>query len=183
MFSSGFAVTISQSASLPEDDPDTFSLFLEWVYGGRFAQLVYSVQDGGGPFFHRVKLYVVAEKLCLGELADYTMMNLMSNLQQFKICPNVMLMKVAYTGTAAGSTIRNFMCSYLHYLMKTKHEYWWVQIIRDTLAGIPELLYDFIQLVRENEGNSKLVDLVEMPKCTFHKHSKGADCAYKGKLL
>jgi hypothetical protein len=59
MFCSQFLESEQQSAKLPEEDPATFGLLLEWVYGkGRLEPLDISKNtSAGGPVIDRVKLY------------------------------------------------------------------------------------------------------------------------------
>jgi hypothetical protein len=35
MFSGGFKEVIESTVRMPEDDPDAFDLFMEWIYAGR----------------------------------------------------------------------------------------------------------------------------------------------------
>ncbi|TVY80459.1 hypothetical protein LSUE1_G005344 [Lachnellula suecica] len=82
MFCGQFLESEQQSATLPEDDPIVFNLFLMWVYGdGSLAPVDFSKNTvDSGPILDRIKLYGFAEKICLTELSDYLMTTLISNL-------------------------------------------------------------------------------------------------------
>jgi hypothetical protein len=185
MFKSGFSETTTSTAYLPEDDPDVFSLFLEWVYGHRLTPVTaaaMALPNNSHFFMDRVKLYVFAEKICLDELCDYTMSNLMSLLQQYERSPTIQQMREAYEGTAVGSPIRRFMCLSLLFHAKNEDEdsHWTSKLLSEALVGVPDLCFDFMGLVREG---GRLADPKKMGKCGFHKHAEGEECQYKGIML
>lgn len=45
MFSSVFQEDVTQSAKLPEDDPDTFDLFIDWLNQARISILPVEKKD------------------------------------------------------------------------------------------------------------------------------------------
>lgn len=181
MFTSGFAETASQSASLPEDKPDILGLFLEWVYGGRVLHAAtWTRKTSMG---NKIHLYNFAEKICLDELADFTMTSLMSDLREGRSLVGIFAVKMTYRETPAGSPLRKFLCHGIHYVTHTTKEgaNWPAKTLCDALTEVPELLQDFIEISRELGGT--IENPTEMPKCKFHKHAKGAECAYKESML
>lgn len=64
----GFKEGYESSITMPEDDPQTFELFLHWLYQGALPHGL--IDDDFHPLLH---LYIFAEKLCLDEVANKTM--------------------------------------------------------------------------------------------------------------
>jgi len=185
MFTGGFTESATFSAYHPEDDPEVFSLFLEWVYGRQFAPVTEAnmKEPSNSHFFmYRVKLYIFAEKLCLDELCDYTITNLMSLLQQYARSPTVQQMREAYKGSAVDSPMRKFMCYnfYLHLKTGVEASHWMSKALSDALVAVPDLCFDFMKLSREV---NRVENPKRMAKCAFHKHAEGEECAYKGIML
>lgn len=186
MFNSTFAESRTLSASLPEDDPDIFSLFLEWVYTKHFTPVTPAMMNEQGNsvlFMNRVKLYIFAEKLCLDELCDYTMSNLISLLKEYNRSPSVPQMREAYKGSAQESPIRRFMCMNFYYHLKSQDEnsHWSTKSLSEVLVQVPELCKDFLGLEREwSTKKGEMGAPKEMRVCGFHKHGEGRGCGVRG---
>lgn len=70
-FAGGFAESHTNSMRLEEDDPNIFAMLIGWVYGNAIAPpSEVDRQADIGPF---VKLYRLADKLCMEHLKNDTM--------------------------------------------------------------------------------------------------------------
>ncbi|KAF4624291.1 hypothetical protein G7Y89_g13882 [Cudoniella acicularis] len=193
MFSSGFIESEEGHATLPDEDPAIFSLFVEWLYGnGRLSPVDISKSTtSSGPVIDRIKLYGFAERICLIELADYLMTNLISNLRHYERSPSKEGMKLAYVETRQGSPLRKYMANSLYFIMKFDGEDtpWSSRALCDTLraSGADDLLFDLIQVTRKHEVDSKALKYSADPrigsKCRWHAHADGAPCLLQGEIL
>jgi hypothetical protein len=63
MFSSVFQEGLTQSAKLPENDPDTFDLFIDWLYQARISILPAEKKDEVQAATRAmIKFHIFAEK-------------------------------------------------------------------------------------------------------------------------
>jgi hypothetical protein len=185
MFKPGFSESRTSTGYLSDDDPSIFSLFLEWVYGHHLTSVTaaaMALPNNSLFFMDRVKLYIFAEKICMDELCDYTITNLMSILQHYERSPTVQQMREACKGSAVGSPIRKFMCYNLLFHLKTEAEdsHWMSRALSDALVEVPDLCFDFMKLSREV---SRVGCPKNMAKCGFHKHGEGVECGFRGIML
>ncbi|CAG8979576.1 hypothetical protein HYALB_00010777 [Hymenoscyphus albidus] len=192
MFSSGFLEAEEKSGSLPDEEPIVFALFLEYLYGGgRLSPVDVTLStQSSGPIVDRIKLYGFAERICLVELADYVMTNLISNLKHYERTPSREGILLAYKETRTGSSLRRYMSSALYYVMKyeTEDSPWTAEALCETLKEVDDLLYDLIVVTRKHEAHippatKKSVDPRIGSKCRFHSHPENAVCLLKGDIL
>ena len=184
MFTGGFKETKGKSATLLEDDPVVFSAFLQWVYGGkRLAPVIMQPGTAVPPdFIPRIELYGFAEKYCITELTDYIMTNIMSTLCHYE--PDVEEIVAAYENTRSKSPLRAFMSDNLYFIAKVAPEesYWSSSRIGDGINRNGDLATDFILLFKKHDGKG-VRRPSKQPKCTYHTHAEGAECAFKDEIL
>lgn len=180
--SGGFKEAIENTVRMPEDDPDAFNLFVEWLYMGRLQPVnIDKHTTTGGPIFDRIKLYCFAEKHCLGDLMDYTMSSLMSNYTKYKKLPTFAAMTYAYQHTAAGSKLPFFVAHALRYIISDLSgvAYWPSEEIDRIMVDIEELMMDVLPLMRSDRQHEMVPwSPAYLQKCTFHMHEKGDACPY-----
>ena len=74
MFKSGFMEGLKKSTDLPEDDPETFETFIQWLYDDELDDIeIDRESQWSEPLLGRMKLVLFAEKYCIDVLADYAM--------------------------------------------------------------------------------------------------------------
>lgn len=78
MFNGGFQEAKERVAKLPEDDPASFDVLIEWVYSPNPQQIrqleqVKTSDDAGAASWNVLSLYSLLEKLCLPDLQDLVM--------------------------------------------------------------------------------------------------------------
>lgn len=168
-----------QCAELPEDDPEVFSMFLEWLYSQRIARLGKSAPDSTSSLDH-IKLYCFAEKYCLSDLMDFAVSALFAFLVDATCLPILTTIQYVYEHTASGSPIRPFMIQVLQYVAihKSDSGYWKTDDLCNMMIGCRELTMDYLQLVRETNGvyihNPRKLD-----PCLFHVHGEKEVCSVK----
>jgi len=114
MFESGFQESIDQTATLPEDDPEVFALFIQWIYGNAFKKPTNVTEDSPSTF-RLVQVYAFAEKISLPILMDYTMTYIISRFVKNKIMPSIDTVCEAYRTTHQDSKLRLFGSRYLSF--------------------------------------------------------------------
>jgi hypothetical protein len=181
----GFIESVDDTATLPEDDPATFSLFLEWLYTARLAPLDISKStQTSGPFVNRIKLYQFAHKLCLLNLADYTMTNMMSNYDHHNGCPSQFAVSLAYRITGPGSHLRSYMLHNLLFQAETGKL--GTQELCRAFIGNEDLIIDYIS-IKDKWDDNPSVDVRSDPqkksRCLWHYHEKDGECAFKDEIL
>lgn len=185
MFQGGFKEGQENAATLPEEDPVIFGLFLEWLYKDRLSKMKLATSTPrDGPFTNRIKLFQYAVKICLPQLQDLTMSDLMDNIEIHNRHPNLRSVIVSYESTPAGSPLRKFMARTLLSVVGTGT--YSTECATDEIMGNADLVRDIIRLTGEKnaqEGANFDVLPWEMPRCDFHAHAPGADCAYMDRTM
>jgi len=188
MFEGRFQESEEQLACLPDEYPAVFSLFLEWIYKDRLAK--FSLADStcsSGPFMDRVKLYPYAGKICMPDLEDYVMSDMIASCQYHRCWPSPQAVLLAYEGIVPGSKLRTFMADSF-YLSVTL-----VEANSGSIARLPsgffnnaDLLRDILSLLaKDNDNDTHLpgVELRKADKCKYHNHVGDLECPYKDFLL
>jgi hypothetical protein len=120
MFQGGFKEDQEQVATLPEEDPVIFDLFLEWLYKDRLSKIdITTSTETAGPYMDHIKLFQYAVKICLPQLQDFVTSDLMYNYEVHIKQPSFRAIMVSYEVTPAGSPLQNFMARTLLQLVGT----------------------------------------------------------------
>ncbi|KUJ10645.1 uncharacterized protein LY89DRAFT_595908 [Mollisia scopiformis] len=180
MFSSGFKEAVERKAYLPEDSPEAFHLFLEWLYIENFR----TSDKADGKDGLRVKVYCLAEKICQPDLMDYTISSIISNLDRDGRILLTSTMLSAYKSSDPDSKLRKFVARCFFYALYSdpnSNGDWNIEELSEAMNASQDLCRDALTLVRDllQYGGSR-VDPRRLAKCTFHTHEKGAACSYKG---
>jgi hypothetical protein len=186
MLQGPFKEAVEHTVRLPEDDPDAFGLFLEWVYGGGLLQPADMKKhtSTNGPIFDRVKLYCFAEKICLDRLVDYTMTSLLSAYSKNKRSPSAMAISYAYEHSSSDSPLRKFALESFVQTAFNKEATWNVKNLSDTMLSSEDLRIDFLRLTMSGEAlNIKTATPpTKRSPCTYHVHNKDEDCPFKNEV-
>jgi hypothetical protein len=190
MFDGNFKEAQELRATLPEDDPHTVGLFIEWAYAGRVAT--------NEPISDQILLYGFAEKLCLDELADHVMTNIMSMIarrrelspSRSRLTSDGANVKLAYDITAPHSYLRAFMARLFFFEMVGREAT--QQMLKEqgaALGSCVDLATTIATLV--NSHSLKLLGCPYMPvrspvdlsPCEFHHHSTDRTCPFSAKTI
>ncbi|TVY49193.1 Actin-binding protein [Lachnellula occidentalis] len=183
MFSGGFKEASEQAAKMPDDDPGTFGLFLEWLYAGRITPIPPIKPNGRDEhreiYFRRVKLYCFAEKIVCPKLMDYTMTVIISTHLRTNTLPRFEPITFVYQNSPSCSVLRKFMSLAVYRVVtKCSTEFWTNEDIREFLLRDEEGVMDLVKLLRHSSGKIA-EDPSKMALCTFHVHPKTEECQFK----
>jgi hypothetical protein len=187
MFKSGFKEATENSANFPEDTPSTFDIHLEWLYTGSLRQLNQSRNHtAAGPTFVSdwapQQVYALADKLCLSDLCDRVMDNLLDADQKANILPGLAAMKRRYSDSPEGSTMRKYAAYSFYYIMmeyreETDVEKWSNIELGKLLVSADGLAHDYLALAREKgSAVGKVPRPTQLPRCYFHQHAESKPC-------
>ena len=114
--SGSFAEAELNSVTMPEDDPNIFKLWVQWLYVGQFTY----VKERVGEIM--VKGWILGDKLGCYIFRDVVMVKLLachsSGLGHDLIDPSTL--RAAYEGSAPGSLLRRWALD--SFLFETKHK-------------------------------------------------------------
>ena len=190
----GFKEAREELGTFPEDSADAFELLLEWIYTGSFHSID---RDADEPLLTtmvhaRIQLYGLAEKICLSNLADYTMTRLVAIAQDPSPLnpPTAEIVRIAYDITAHGSPLRKFVSMWLYFSMRdeqqcrasTAHHVsivlagGGVEVVGDVIAHLRNDDHD--QLLTFHEKIDGVLVNPDYPlMCDFHTHAKDEECS------
>ena len=108
---SGFREAESKEVKLPEDEPETFDNFVQWLYTGDFEKPKSESSYPDWEFFFNT--YVLADKLGAPKFGNY-IMNVMINEAETRwneelSLPDAAAVCVAYENTPESSPLRRFL--------------------------------------------------------------------------
>jgi hypothetical protein len=177
MFNGGWKEASNNSATLPEDSPESIDLLIGWVYSNTIRPL--TVHGSADTYsWQPVPFWELADKLCLPELQDRIMdawirlfnaKNFLLGAPQIEECYNL---------TAEGSPIRHYACqSFVFGTLTFVESAWPIASYQPLLKKNDDLARDFLLALRGQAGIAPS-DPRKLPKCDFHVHEKGAPCSY-----
>jgi hypothetical protein len=183
-FTSGFKETVDQAARLTDVDPETFDLFLEWIYRGSFRTIdMTKSKPTTGPIVDRIKLYAWAEEMCSPELMNYTATSIISALKSVRKYDDNLShegSRMIYDLTSAKAPLRRFAVMGMHYGMVSYENdgCWTTASILEAIKGCTDLEQDLMNLLRHTFTKSPPQDPTKLPACTFHVHEKDKTCKF-----
>lgn len=146
---------------LPEDDVDTFELFIQWLYKQRYelpeAPLEPTVDKTCWSYLEwPVKLLVLSEKYHISKLKLNVIEALLAYINmKDEFCPHVPpqpCVEYAYNNTNRGSGIRRLLADW--YAQSLNSEWFTDQGTRDWLIDIPEFAIDLLIVISKFVSDS-----------------------------
>ena len=171
---------------LPEDDPNAFALFIDWIYRSKIPER--KKKEDQATLYN---LYIFAEKLCLDDLANATMDEIQKlvDSHDHSFDQHSTLISKVYNETSSDSLLRKF-CSHL-----MAFELW---VEAAAVIGDPRLIDDAglqkawivckdnVDLFKDFWSHIMTCSVEEGPpepryseyygNCEFHKHRDGESC-------
>ena len=95
--------------TLPEDDENTFELFVDWLYHRRYEITSPPKSPEKDVFMQPVKLFVLADKYDVCSLKDLIASKLFLAFKQNLAVPRLSTIAYAYEHTSQSSTIRKML--------------------------------------------------------------------------
>jgi hypothetical protein len=145
LFNGGFKEAVTQSATLPEEHPKVFGIFVSWLYRDEIDKTI--THDPLGPAI-LAELYFMAEKYVLPRLMDNTMDMIVEALKTQKQWPGPLTWTKVYDRTKEGSKLRLLMartCVWVIVSYPDDDPNWASEEIHATLSSCPEMLMDVIR--------------------------------------
>jgi hypothetical protein len=187
MFNGGFAEALNSTATLPEDCPEAFGLFVAWIYQDKIE--LPKDMDEVSPIPIFIKLFGFAEKYGIVELADKMIDTLIKVMVTKDWHPKPDDMELAYDPEyiPAHSKLRLLMSRSFVYLTLVHNEdltitHWNRNFMTDAAMRTPELLIDAFGLMRGQAG-VKPMDARYASACDYHRHGEGLPCPYTSQLI
>jgi hypothetical protein len=186
-FTGGFQEAQENSMHLPEDDPNAFALFIDWIYRSKIPKG--KKQEDQATLYN---LYIFAEKLCLDDLANATMDQIQKLLDSFgsSFDEHSTLISKVYIETSSDSPLRK-LCYHLMAL------HLWVEAITPPKGHAPlidnpglekawSVCKDHVDLFKDfwshllkcsvGDGPPDPCHAGDCGRCEFHKHRDGESC-------
>ncbi|TGO25217.1 hypothetical protein BPAE_0085g00370 [Botrytis paeoniae] len=175
--------------NLPEKEPTSFALFLDWIHRGVYAPL--DIEEGLIPFRSRIILYGLGVEYELQELMDYTMTVLITNYAMHdELAFDEEYANLIYLDTDDGSKLRSFVSYSLAISILAMGDFaekqaWMME------SGHPELWRDVSNWMNVIKKGSFVTPSVSssspkplaLSKCIFHVHDVGAACEFMGDIF
>jgi hypothetical protein len=190
MFAGGFKEAHENTAYFPEDKPEVFALLIEWFYKDSYQQIPEnaSLPVVRGMLRLRLEVYALADKLCMLDLADYTMTSYLSAYALHRMSSSAITVNLAYDLLDSSSPMLRYHQDHVYFalvVITPGSNMSWSSINRaSNLVANPELLEAVLDRLHRREQASlreTAVDPVKYP-CKYHHHPNGEErCAYRSR--
>jgi hypothetical protein len=156
MFNSGFQESLSQSATLPEDNPKAFALFVDWVYLNTLPVLPVAKTPKVVPTSFPA-LFAFSEKYCIVQLCDNIMDTIVQLGKQGNTEAGCFMMEDGYRKTRPGSRLRLYILRSYVYLTKVNSQVlpWPPEKFYMLALRCNELLFDFFAETTSDRDSKK----------------------------
>jgi len=164
-------------AHLPEDDPDVFSLFIEWLYCSTLKTITTLGERESELAVGIFKAIVLADKYCLTEFGDrlmtiYAARNKLSPLPELSNC---------YNEVGPQNKFRLYATRWVAYVTlcyaDSRHPGCSNENIAKVFEMNPELGREVLKAMRNQSGIAQKNPNMA-PPCDYHSHPQAAICPY-----
>jgi hypothetical protein len=189
MFGGGFEEATTSTATFPEDESVTFGRLLNWVYHGTVPAVILHKDEEGKwkENWDVLKLYTLAEKLCISEVMDRALEALMSGQRYSNVLPGIEDIDAGYSSTGENSSMRKFLCQTFIYALTSFNTgrpggAWENAGMQMLLVKHPDLAKDIVPILRGTMGQKVGNPLhpLKASKCAFHSHGENEPCFLGG---
>lgn len=183
MFQGGFKEATENTATFPEDSPESFGLLVEWIYTGIVRPLV-TISDNNTNNYSVRDFYALAETLCLTVLKDTTL----SGFQKFELNNRLMMdvefLRQRWKASAEGSGLRLYTIDSLDYIFQaltTKNDLkiWPTAELMGLGKDSPGLLLAAFEKIRQHIHAGTSPKDPRQAVCDYHSHDKDEECTVK----
>lgn len=188
MFLGGFKEATENSATFPEDRPESYEVLMNWIYTGSLPTIQphLDYKPAIPPRWDILYAYVLADKLCLPYLCDEIMDRMLHLEEKMQVTTGIDSIGACYRESPPGSAMRKYAAHLVYYLMMEEKNGWQMDLwpteqLGNLMISYPDLLQDFLGLVREGASNLKtsngrVLRPYELPRCHFHCHFENQPC-------
>jgi hypothetical protein len=179
MFDGPFRESAESSAFFPEDSPEAWELFIQYLYTNRLAPLILTPHRDKlelAALENRIRLYCLAETYGITPLQDLTVDSIAQTYRVRTRTPDVATFRYAYAHTSEKSPLRALMARWFYHLLVTRDDGRPTRYTTETMTSLateaPDLLDDVFTLMRGQQGNvpREVMDPSEVHSCTYHQH-------------
>jgi hypothetical protein len=178
----GFQGGLPQSATLLEEDPKTFSLFVDWINMNVLPVL--QITEDGKPAGEASKsfsdLLAFAERHKIEKLSDILMDTILRVGKECNTAAGFTMIEDGYRNTAPGSKFRLYILrSYVYMTKCHKFPHWTPVKLHDLALKCDGLLLDFfVETVSNRDSKTSARSPNDFPRCDYHQHGKDQECPY-----
>lgn len=167
-----FTETTDQSMKLLEDDVNTFSRFVQWLYQGQIQTLPLADENSAKCWSDLAELYVLADKYQMVHLHN----DIINKLFEFKAAslqpPQIIVAMFIYENTTSGSSFRKLLVTYNAWLVN--REWYSKEQVPFSLSRVPEFAADIAcAFAQRLDGTHK--SLFEDEPSKLYRAIKGTD--------
>ena len=150
----GFRESLEQAMSLPEDDPNIFNLFVNWMYSREFPQLDHSSQSSLYIAYREyTRLYVFSDRYDISSLSAQCLKKLYKLFKDSDHGPSLDLLQWLYDNTEPGTILRQLWNDGTVF----RKDFTWFheKNVIETLKMLPDISSDLLQGVAQRSGGKK----------------------------
>ena len=161
---------------LPEDRPDIFYAYVQWLYD----KMIYCKTTSPGRNFGFIaELYLLGEKLLDRDFQDQAISVLISIvrddlLPDGRFVPNVFVFSSIYDRTPEGSPARRLMLDLCVRFGGKRWDFKSPKVNRDFLADITTKLFEHRSMT--DRSGEELDKMISGMGCAYHHHGKDERC-------
>ncbi|KAF7956636.1 hypothetical protein EAE96_003970 [Botrytis aclada] len=192
MFNGKFIEGATNSATLPEEDPDAFNTIVFWIYSDQLLSLKHGTNDNGK--WHIGELYLLADKFCLHNLMDRILDEFTHHMKKGKLIPSIHWNKLDFMEGLYHYSPRKtcgmfrLVVSFLCYLLcRTSGakdlKYWPTENSVMFLSRHDDVRHEVVKMIRVQPEKIRSENLVSAPGCRFHEHEEGKPCPQRLRQL
>jgi hypothetical protein len=184
MFNGHFKEASEGIARFPEDDPAAFDSLIDMVVYNRTIRGLTTIKtrDGlTGLAWDPVSFYSLAEKLCLPDVMDLIMDEIVKYHKRTNELPSPEFAYQSYAKTSTGSQLQKYVMMALHYVMDEldeTEEGWPTKSMQKLFRDFDNFAGHYIDFNRSYATG----DPREASRCRFHVHGKGP-CPSNGRRI
>ncbi|KAK6609940.1 hypothetical protein H4I95_02999 [Botrytis cinerea] len=189
MFNGNFIEGTTNSASLPEDDPEVFNMLVSWIYSDQVGPLEQKIGDDGRWCVGN--LYLLADKLCLPDLMDQILDELTFHMERKNWIPRISMTRSPISMESLYNCSPRKNCgmfrltaSIICYLLCEAQgaiypKYWPTEDIDAFLTSHDDLRHEVFKMIRAQRNEMAFEEQVFYPGCRFHEHEEGQPCSQR----
>ncbi|KAG9242334.1 hypothetical protein BJ878DRAFT_482108 [Calycina marina] len=184
MFNSNLLEGITNTATLPEDDPNTFEVFVGWIYRGTIEVPNTTTREKFNSRVGSLKLlFFFAEKYSLVPIMDRAMNMLIEHQNATHTLFTCDSMRNVYQTTRQTSRLRLYASRTFAYVMMhfgdgERGDNWATNELQQLAVDEPDIMLNAMMALRKHDG-LPIDHPRKAPKCDYHQHGPKEPCPYE----
>lgn len=176
VYFTGASKDASNTVELPEHDPGSFKILVEWVYNNSLPSLKRESHHGiGRNRWSPIQVIKLAEELSAASLRNQVSDAYINHHKSTKQFPSIEDMDFICTSLPKEANFRKYALFTLQYIIHEERgeaieRSWPNWKIERLLVSPTGFVDELLQLMRNLEPGVRVSDPRELPLCTFHEH-------------